>query len=85
MSLGPVPGNADITVKGGHTTPAWLAWLSALYGFVKALGQNGATATRPTIGLYVGQAFFDTTLGFPVWVKTSGPPGVWVRYDGTVV
>jgi hypothetical protein len=29
--------------------------------------QNGATADRPTQNLQVGQFYFDTTLGYPVW------------------
>ena len=29
--------------------------------------QNGATADRPTQNLQLGQFYFDTTLGYPVW------------------
>lgn len=33
---------------------------------------SGSTGSRPTVGLYVGLPYFDTTLGKPVWVKTTG-------------
>jgi hypothetical protein len=29
--------------------------------------QNGTTANRPTLNLQIGQFYFDTTLGYPVW------------------
>ena len=38
---------------------------------------NGLTASRPT-GSILGQFYFDTTLGYPVWWNGS----TWVRYDG---
>lgn len=39
---------------------------------------NGATASRPTSSI-LGQFYFDTTLGFPVWWSGT----TWVKYDGT--
>ena len=41
---------------------------------------SGATAARPT-GLYVGQPFFDTTLGRPIWWNGT----IWVDSAGTGV
>lgn len=38
----------------------------------------GNTASRP-VSPSIGQEYFDTTLGFPVWWKGS----VWVGADGT--
>jgi len=29
--------------------------------------QNGTTANRPTQNLQIGQFYFDTTIGYPVW------------------
>jgi hypothetical protein len=43
--------------------------------------QNGATADRPTQSLQVGQFYFDTTLGYPVWYDGTD----WVDAAGTVV
>lgn len=39
---------------------------------------NGVTGNRPT-GSILGQFYFDTTLGYPVWWNGS----TWVKYDGT--
>lgn len=39
---------------------------------------NGATSSRPTSSV-LGQFYFDTTLGYPVWWNGS----TWVKYDGT--
>lgn len=39
---------------------------------------NGATANRPVSSI-LGQFYFDTTLGYPVWWNGS----TWVKYDGT--
>lgn len=88
MSLGPVPLGQDITAKGGATTGPWFAWLQQLFVAARTTGQNGTTAQRPTgtiqIPLFVGQPFFDTTLGYMVWVKSLNPT-VWVNGAGAVV
>jgi hypothetical protein len=52
--------------------------------WITADSQYGTTAQRPTTGLQPGNKYFDSTLGFPVYVKSVNPV-VWVRYDGTVV
>jgi hypothetical protein len=43
--------------------------------------QNGVTADRPTQNLQVGQFYFDTTLGYPIWYDGTD----WVDSSGTVV
>jgi hypothetical protein len=43
--------------------------------------QNGATADRPTQNLQIGQFYFDTTLGYPIWYDGTD----WVDSSGTVV
>lgn len=92
MSLAPVPANADLTEPGqvrgrpgNEMAAVWRAWISQLFFFVAPIGGSGTTANRPVRNLYVGLMYFDTTLGFPVYVKTVANPAVWVRYDGTVV
>ena len=42
---------------------------------------NGTTAARPVVNLQIGQFYFDTTLGFPVWYNGTD----WVDATGTVV
>ena len=41
----------------------------------------GTTANRPTERLEVGQYYFDTTLGIPIWYDGTD----WVDATGTVV
>jgi len=42
---------------------------------------SGTTAQRPTLHVPVGQFYFDTTLGYPIWFKNPG----WVNASGTTV
>jgi hypothetical protein len=42
---------------------------------------SGATADRPTTSLQVGQFYFDTTLGYPIWYNGT----VWKNASGTTV
>lgn len=88
MSLGPAPLGQEITQKGGPTTSSWRAWLSALSDIVKPIGTSGTTAQRPIVTpnnqLYIGQGYFDTTLGYMVWIKSLSPT-VWVNGAGAVV
>jgi len=42
---------------------------------------SGTTSQRPTVKLQVGQFFFDTTLGIPIWWS-----GIhWINSSGTTV
>jgi hypothetical protein len=43
--------------------------------------QNGVTADRPTQNLQVGQFYYDTTLGIPIWYNGT----VWKNASGTTV
>jgi hypothetical protein len=43
--------------------------------------EYGATADRPTQVLQIGQQYFDTTLGYPIWYDGTD----WVDASGTVV
>lgn len=40
---------------------------------------SGTTANRPTVNLYVGRVYFDTTLGLPIWYSGTQ----WVDATGT--
>lgn len=42
---------------------------------------SGPTAARPTAPAFIGQPYFDTTLGYPVWWTGSA----WVNAAGTRV
>lgn len=86
--LPPTPPNSQIANAQGVLTAAWQAFLSAVGYYLRPLGQSGTTANRPvnspTQQLYVGQPYFDVTLGYMVWVKTPNPT-VWVNASGTAV
>lgn len=41
----------------------------------------GITSNRPAVGLVIGQQYFDTTLGIPIWYNGTK----WVNASGTVV
>lgn len=89
MSLGPAPLSSPVLAGDTHQAAApWRAWISQLFGVVQALGTQGTTAQRPigtpTVPLYLGQSYFDQTLGYPVWIKSLSPT-VWVNATGAVV
>jgi len=42
---------------------------------------SGTTANRPNKGLSIGQTYFDTTLGIPIWYNGTN----WVNSSGTTV
>ncbi len=42
---------------------------------------SGVTASRPTEQLVIGQPFFDTTLGLPIWWNGTD----WIDATGAVV
>lgn len=89
MSVGPAPLLAAVlTGDTKQVAPTWRAWFSQLFGTVQAIGTNGSTANRPsgtpTVPLYIGQGYFDSTLGYPVWIKSLSPT-VWVNGAGGVV
>lgn len=58
----------------------WVDWTNQVYTVIKSVTQSGTTANRPT-KIYVGQMYFDTTLGLPIWVNAAGTG--WVKADGT--
>ena len=42
---------------------------------------SGITADRPTLSLQIGQYYFDTTIGRPIWWNGTN----WINAAGTVV
>ena len=49
--------------------------------FILSAPASGTTAERPTFKLYVGQMYFDTTLGIPIWWNGT----VWKNASGITV
>jgi len=64
----PNGGNAIVNLYGQIITPA--------------APQSGTSAQRPT-STYIGQFYFDTTLGFPIWASVIGT--TWVDAAGASV
>lgn len=82
------PATQQIATSGGALTSQWAAFFSAVGLYLRPVGQSGTTANRPvnssTTPLYIGQPYFDQTLGYMVWVKSLNPT-VWVNGAGTAV
>ena len=58
-------------------------YFNNLDSFLTAIStpQYGITAHRPGDNLQIGQQYFDTTLGYPIWYNGAD----WVDSSGTVV
>jgi hypothetical protein len=84
MSLGPLPATNQLTDGKGVMTSLFQAWFGSIQQWLGPQGQFGTTAKRPTTNLYIGLQYFDTTLGYPVFIKSLGPT-VWVNGAGGVV
>lgn len=70
-------------IAGAFFTPSWAGWFSTAQNILTAASSSGPTTGRPIMNQYVGMPYFDTTLGFPVWLKTPGSSPVWVNATGT--
>jgi hypothetical protein len=75
-----MPGDTGVFEPVERTVET--AWLSQLLdlGF-RHLPPTGVTADRPCAGRYEGDAFFDQTLGRPLWWSA----GAWRGADGAAV
>ena len=78
MNFG-TPPYGDPINKAGVMSVAWSEFIANVYRLLNGLVESGTTAQRPTKNLYTGRMYFDTTLGLPIWYKTSS----WVKADGT--
>lgn len=85
MSLGPLPATDVFTAKGERMSSLWQAWFNGIQQWLGPQGGFGTTAKRPTLNLYIGLQYFDTTLGYPVFVKRVSPSIIWVNASGTPV
>jgi hypothetical protein len=76
------PNNGDQCQDDKGVTPRWWNFFVKVADVLTALTQSGTTAERPTSFLWVGRFYFDTTLGKPIYWKSSG---VWVDATGATV
>ena len=77
---------------GGQPVPpldlakaAWSGWFSTVQQILFATSSSGPTTNRPTKNLYIGQFWYDTTLGYPVWVHEASPSIIWHNAAGAAV
>ena len=58
-------------------------YFSQLDNFIQGINipSSGATSGRPTINLAIGQYYFDSTLGIPIWWNGTK----WINASGTTV
>jgi hypothetical protein len=88
MPINPIPTDPVMVDRQGRATPVYQAFLSSIHDWLGPVGTSGPTAQRPVNTpqnfLYIGQEYFDTTLGKPVWVK-SLQPTVWCDATGAPV
>lgn len=73
------PPGQRISNEGQTATRSWVAWVSTVSAILTGITASGTTANRPTSFLWVGRAYFDTTLGQPIWYDGSG----WVDSAGS--
>lgn len=77
-----LPGGEFVDDNGALVIDSY-AFLSDLQRIAFYSTRSGPTASRPTATSYrwVGMPYFDTTLGFPVWLKTASS-NAWVDATG---
>jgi len=86
MSLSPIPTERHIDKPVAvEINPVWQAWFESIQFWLFPVGQFGTTANRPTVNLYVGRGYYDTTLQYPVWVHQVSPSIIWHNASGAPV
>ena len=81
------PAQSPMMDKDGNLGLDWASFLHSLQQTAFGLSRSGPTTSRPTStldGRWIGMPYFDTTLGFEIYLKSVNPD-VWVRYDGVSV
>lgn len=87
--LSPAPPNLPIApaeynqIYQEGTLNALRLYFNQLNNFTNAvtIPSSGTTQQRPTLKLQVGQPFYDTTLGIPIWWNGT----VWKNASGVTV
>lgn len=76
----PTRGPVDEFAQGAavRVTRPWASFFERVFDICFAVAQSGTTTNRPTVGLFVGRPYFDTTLGQPIWWDGTS----WVDADG---
>lgn len=75
-----IPPVQETVDKGNSVNPQWVPWFTgsgSVSNILTSITSYGTTAQRPTAAVFVGQIYFDTTIGRPVWCVSTNPI-VWV-------
>lgn len=81
ISSPPTRGTVDELDAQGtpvRVTRQWSSFFERVFAICFAVAQSGTTTQRPTVGLWIGRPYFDTTLGHIVhydgtnWVDAAG-------------
>ena len=65
----------------------WASYFHSVQQTVFNLSRSGPTASRPLStldGRWIGMPYFDTTLGKPIYLKSTNPD-VWITAAGAIV
>lgn len=79
------PSDNNIANVDGRPAIEWLQLFTRWHSIIVSQQESGTTANRPTVKLWVGRRYFDTTLGYPVYIKQVDPSVIWVNGAGTAV
>jgi hypothetical protein len=82
--MNPPPLRSTLVKTTLQATESFAEWLMSAYRSADSVTQSGTTANRPTVSLWIGRRYYDTTLGLPIWVHQISPAIVWHKADGTV-
>jgi hypothetical protein len=77
------PSNNALVTDDQNITMSWLQWVQRTHTIASSLQQSGPTSERPTSLLWIGRRYFDTDLGYPIWLR-SIEPNVWINAEGRV-
>ena len=70
----------QIIAEGVTATLSWVNFAIGVTRFINSF-ETGTTAKRPTARRFIGQRYFDTDLGYPIWWDGVN----WVDATGTTV
>jgi len=78
--------NATNYIIDNVPSSSFIQWIGRIHLICISLRQSGITANRPTSTLWIGRRYYDTTLGYPVWVHSyAGGVAVWHNAAGAPV
>jgi hypothetical protein len=88
VPINPIPTDPVMVDQQRRMTPVYQAFFSSVHNWLGPVGLSGPTTKRPVNAaqnfVYIGEMYFDTTLGKPVWVMQINPT-VWVDATGAIV